>query len=124
MLKFFRRFSLVEMVRFFAHLPSFAKLFLGLLKDPRVAWYAKFMLVGATIYAVTPLNFANFIPVLGEVDDLMIVAIACRLFIYWCPSNVVDEHLLRIDPRGRFAPFGYRPVREVVVEGPAALPRS
>ena len=124
MLKLFRRFSLVEIVRFFAHLPAFAKLFAGLLKDPRVAWYAKFMLVGATLYAATPLNFANFIPVLGELDDLMILAIACRLFIYWCPSNVVDEHLLRIDPRGRFAPFGYQPVREVVAERAAALLRA
>jgi len=36
-------------------------------------------------------------PFLGEIDDLMIVAVALRLFIPLCPPEVVDQHVRALD---------------------------
>ena len=61
--------------------------------DPRVPWYAK-LLVGVIVaYALSPIDLIpDFIPVIGYLDDLLIVpagiAIASRLI----PRNVLEEH--------------------------------
>jgi uncharacterized membrane protein YkvA (DUF1232 family) len=102
-----RRSRPFDIVRFVAHLPSFVKLFFRLLADPRVNWVPKAILLGAAVYAVTPLDFLpDLIPLVGELDDLTIFALACKSFIQLCPQNVVSEHVARIDESGRWRPFG------------------
>jgi uncharacterized membrane protein YkvA (DUF1232 family) len=95
-----------DIFRFVAYLPSFAKLFFALLVDPRVSLWAKGLLIGATVYAVTPMDFIpDIVPVLGEMDDLAIFLTGCRMFIQMCPAHVVDEHVARIDVSGKWNPF-------------------
>ena len=49
------------------------------------------ILVGA--YILSPVDLApDFIPVLGQLDDLALVALATRLFIQMAPAPVVAEH--------------------------------
>ena len=91
-----------DVVRFLAHLPHFVRLFLGLLRDRRVSLFAKGLFVSGLVYAVTPMDFLpDLIPLLGQMDDLAIFTMVCRMFIQLCPRPVVDEHMARIDPEGQ-----------------------
>ncbi len=66
-----------------------------LLKDPRVGTLAKLAVpVLAGIYVLSPVDLLpDFIPVLGQLDDVAIVALALRLFIQLAPPAVVAEHI-------------------------------
>lgn len=98
-----------DVVRFVSHLPDFARLFFRLLGDRRVAFMAKVLLLASAIYAVSPLDFLpDLMPLLGQVDDLAIFTMACRMFIQLCPRPVVQEHIAEIDRTGQWAPFGPR----------------
>ena len=95
-----------DILRFLAHLPHFFRLYWGLLWDRRVGFFAKALLVGAIVYAVSPLDFLpDWIPVLGQVDDLTLMIMACRAFIRLCPAFAVQEHVARIDATGEWAPY-------------------
>ncbi len=63
------------------------------MKDPRVPWYAK-ALMGFTIgYAVSPIDLIpDFIPVIGLLDDLIIVPAGISLVIKLIPKGVMDEY--------------------------------
>ena len=48
-------------------------------RDPRVPWYAKVFAAGVVAYAFSPLDLIpDFIPVLGYLDDAMMVDVAHR----------------------------------------------
>lgn len=87
---------------FLLHLPKFAKLYWRLLRDPRVSWLLKTMLVAACLYVASPLDLIPdwAIPVLGYADDLAIFLLAARTFIRKAPREVVLEHLERIEREG------------------------
>lgn len=61
--------------------------------DPRVPWYAK-LLVGLIVaYALSPIDLIpDFIPVLGYVDDLLIVPAGIALAVKLIPNGVFQEH--------------------------------
>ena len=85
-------------LRFLRNLPNFARLYWRLLCDRRVSVWPKALLVLGGLYVLSPVDFIpDVIPFVGEVDDLLIVILACRLFIYLCPREVVREHVRRID---------------------------
>jgi uncharacterized membrane protein YkvA (DUF1232 family) len=49
-------------------------------RAPRVPWYAKMLAVAVAGYALSPIDLIpNFIPVLGYLDDLIIVPLWSRL---------------------------------------------
>jgi uncharacterized membrane protein YkvA (DUF1232 family) len=85
-------------LRFLRHFPSFVKLYWRLLGDRRVSLLPKAVLIGAVGYVLMPFDIIpDFIPLIGEIDDLVILIAACRLFMYLCPRDVVHEHVQRID---------------------------
>lgn len=48
-------------------------------RDPRVPWYAKAVVAMVAAYALSPIDLIpDFVPVLGNLDDLLIVALASR----------------------------------------------
>jgi uncharacterized membrane protein YkvA (DUF1232 family) len=60
-------------------------------RDPRVPWYAKGLALAVAAYAASPIDLIpDFIPVLGYVDDLIIVRIA--LVIWLIPPEIMAEH--------------------------------
>jgi uncharacterized membrane protein YkvA (DUF1232 family) len=60
--------------------------------DPRVPWYAKVFMVGVIGYAISPIDLIpDFIPVLGYLDDLIIVPTGIYLAIKMIPRGVMDE---------------------------------
>lgn len=61
-------------------------------KHPRTPWYAK-VLAGLIIgYALSPIDLIpDFIPVLGYLDDLIIVSAGIALLIKIIPRDILEE---------------------------------
>lgn len=61
-------------------------------KDPRVSWYAKLVAVGVVAYAFSPIDLIpDFIPVLGYLDDLIIVPLGITLALKLIPQEVIRD---------------------------------
>lgn len=66
-------------------------------KDPRTPWYARAVLAATVAYAVSPIDLIpDFIPVVGHLDDLVIVPAGFWLAKRLVPRDVWDEHWRRI----------------------------
>lgn len=62
-------------------------------KDPRVPWYAKALAVCVLAYLFSPIDLIpDFIPVLGYVDDLILVPAGLLLVIKLIPPEVMAKH--------------------------------
>lgn len=84
-------------LRFVRYLPHFVRLYWRLLWDRRVSIWPKALLIVSLLYVLSPIDFIpDVIPFVGELDDLVVVIAACRLFMYLCPREVVQEHVRRI----------------------------
>jgi uncharacterized membrane protein YkvA (DUF1232 family) len=87
-----------RMLEILTHLPNFLRLYWRLFRDRRVSIWPKAMLVAALVYVVLPFDLIpDFIFGIGEIDDLVVVLLAARWFIAWCPPDVVQEHARAID---------------------------
>jgi uncharacterized membrane protein YkvA (DUF1232 family) len=63
------------------------------LRDPRVPWYAKALGAVIVAYALSPIDLIpDFIPVLGYLDDLVLVPLGLILMMRLIPANVLAEH--------------------------------
>jgi len=61
-------------------------------KDPRTPWYAKAFAAMVLGYALSPIDLIpDFIPVLGYLDDLVIVPAGMALLIRMIPKEVLEE---------------------------------
>jgi uncharacterized membrane protein YkvA (DUF1232 family) len=79
------------------HLPSFAKLFSRLIKDPRVSTSSKLIVAGILAYVILPLDFLpDFLIGVGQIDDIAVILGGLKLFLRLCPPDVVQEHLRSI----------------------------
>ena len=62
-------------------------------RDPRTPWYAKALGVAVAAYAFSPIDLIpDFIPVLGYLDDLIVVPAGLWLVLRMIPPAVLDEH--------------------------------
>jgi len=73
-------------------LPKQFQLFRRLLGDLRVPISAKLVLIGAILFAVSPLNVPQYIPILGQLDDIGIALLAGSFFLKQVPLPVLAEH--------------------------------
>ncbi len=71
--------------------PKQLALYRLLLLDPRVPVTAKAVLIGALVFAVSPLNIPQYIPVIGALDDIGIVLFASSYFMRQIPKDVLAE---------------------------------
>jgi uncharacterized membrane protein YkvA (DUF1232 family) len=84
--------------RFLRHLPDFVRLYWRLFVDQRTPFLPKLVLVAAIGYLILPFDIIpDVVPIIGEVDDVVIFLAACRLFIALCPTELVREHVQQID---------------------------
>ena len=61
-------------------------------KDSRVPWYVKFLAGCAIAYAVSPIDLIpDFIPVLGLLDDLILLPLAIILILKLIPADIMDD---------------------------------
>ena len=76
--------------------------------DPRVPWYAKAVAACVAAYALSPIDLIpDFIPVLGYLDDVIIVPFGILLAVRLVPADVMAE--LRDEAERRAA----RPVSRI-----------
>jgi uncharacterized membrane protein YkvA (DUF1232 family) len=62
-------------------------------RDPRVPWYAKALAIAVAAYALSPIDLIpDFVPVLGFLDDVIIVPAGIALVIRLIPQGVMAEH--------------------------------
>jgi uncharacterized membrane protein YkvA (DUF1232 family) len=62
-------------------------------RDPRVPWYAKALAMAVAAYALSPIDLIpDFIPVLGYVDDLILVPLGVWATISLIPAEVLAEY--------------------------------
>lgn len=80
-------------------------------RDARVPWYAKVLAVATAAYALSPLDLIpDFIPVLGYLDDLIIVPLGIMLAVRLIPAPIMadlrrhaEEQLSTLPPTSRVA---------------------
>jgi uncharacterized membrane protein YkvA (DUF1232 family) len=61
-------------------------------RDPRVPWYARFFAACVVGYAFSPIDLIpDFIPVLGYLDDLLIVPLGIWLALKMIPPTIMAE---------------------------------
>ena len=62
-------------------------------RDPRTPWFAKALALVIAAYAVSPIDLIpDFIPVLGYLDDLVIVPLGILLVVRLIPPEVMEEY--------------------------------
>ena len=79
--------------------------------DPRVPLLPKLIIIGVIGYAVSPVDLIpDFIPVLGYLDDLILLPLGIWLAVKLVPSGIWEEYRLKYKdtpspeiPRSRWA---------------------
>jgi uncharacterized membrane protein YkvA (DUF1232 family) len=71
-------------------------------RDPRVRWYAKALAIAVAAYALSPIDLIpDFIPVVGYLDDLVIVPLGIWLVVSLIPPEVMAECRAKADAAGQ-----------------------
>lgn len=69
----------------------------ALLIDPRVPLGAKAIPGLATVYLISPLDLVpGWVPVLGQLDDLVVLMLAVQAFKQMVPPALLAEHQARL----------------------------
>jgi uncharacterized membrane protein YkvA (DUF1232 family) len=69
-------------------------------RHPRTPWYAKLFLAAIVAYALSPIDLIpDFIPVLGLVDDIILVPLGIALAMKMIPADVMEECRARASQR-------------------------
>lgn len=84
------RVSFREIPRLLREEVAFLK---GVLSDPRTPRASKWLLTLALAYALSPLDLIpDFIPVVGHLDDLIVIPALVFLALRMVPREVISEH--------------------------------
>jgi uncharacterized membrane protein YkvA (DUF1232 family) len=76
-------------------------------RDPRCPWYARVVAVAVLAYALSPIDLIpDFVPILGLLDDLVIVPLGVGLVRRLIPAAVLDDARRRMSESAE----GSRPV--------------
>ncbi len=77
-----------------------------LLRDPDVPFYLKALPFMAGLYLIFPFDFIpDFIPGLGQLDDITILLVGAKVFIELAPPAVVTRHLNALRAKDGYAPL-------------------
>ena len=69
-------------------------------RDPRVPWYAKVLAATVVAYALSPIDLIpDFIPVVGYLDDLVIVPAGILLTVRLIPADLLNEFRAQAEKR-------------------------
>ena len=74
-------------------IPNLVRLVSGLVRDRRVPWKHKAVLAGAVAYVLSPVDaIPGWIPALGQLDDLALLAFALRAILAEVDQEIVLSH--------------------------------
>ena len=77
-------------------------------RDPRAPWYARAAAMLVAAYALSPIDLIpDFIPILGYLDDLLIVPLGIFLVVRLIPADVLEEHRMSVAERQTTRPVSY-----------------
>jgi uncharacterized membrane protein YkvA (DUF1232 family) len=66
-------------------------------RDTRVPWYARFWALLTAAYFVSPIDLIpDFIPVVGHLDDAVLVPLCIWLAMRLIPENLLEQHRQRV----------------------------
>jgi uncharacterized membrane protein YkvA (DUF1232 family) len=75
-----------------AFLPDCVTMLRRLWRDPRVPTRARLAIGGAALWAISPIDLIpEFLPVIGPLDDVVVVALALRYAVRRVPREVVAD---------------------------------
>jgi len=75
-----------------------ARLARALLGDRRVPLWVKAVVPALVLYLAMPLDLIpDFIPILGQLDDLLVILLAGSLLVRATPRVVLEDHLGRFE---------------------------
>ncbi len=81
-------------------LPMRSKLSLAwrMFRDPDVPRTAKAVMPAVLVYLASPIDvIPDFIPVLGQLDDLLVLAAGLALVLWLTPAHVVEDLLGEVE---------------------------
>jgi uncharacterized membrane protein YkvA (DUF1232 family) len=82
-----------QAIRLAVQLPRWVRLHWRLVRDRRVGLWPKALLAVAVLYVLLPFDLIpDTLPFVGEVDDVVVLMVAARWFLGFCPTAVVAEH--------------------------------
>lgn len=62
-------------------------------RDPRVPWYVKLLALCVAGYALSPIDLIpDFVPILGYLDDVVIVPLGVLAVVKLIPPQIMAEH--------------------------------
>jgi uncharacterized membrane protein YkvA (DUF1232 family) len=74
-------------------IPNLLWLMFGLLRDERISRADKAILAGTILYVISPLDIIpDFIPFIGQVDDIYLIAISLLRLLNRAEADVVRDH--------------------------------
>jgi uncharacterized membrane protein YkvA (DUF1232 family) len=74
-------------------IPDCVVLFRRLIADPRVPRSRKLLLAGLVVYLASPIDLIpDFIPVAGQLDDAIVVALVLRIVLRGSGQALVSDH--------------------------------
>ena len=125
-----RLFGLAAFLPLASRAPMYGRLFWELIRDERTPAGRKALLAGALGYLALGRDLVpDNLPIVGGLDDLVVVVLAVDLFLDGVPEDVLDEKLdeLGIDIRSfrgdvaRIRRFTPGSVRRIIRRAPAAV---
>jgi uncharacterized membrane protein YkvA (DUF1232 family) len=61
-------------------------------RDPRTPWPVRLLAIAVAAYAFSPIDLIpDFIPVLGYLDDLVLIPLGVALVVRWVPADVMAD---------------------------------
>ena len=74
-------------------LPHIAKLCWRVVRDDRVPMWVRVGLGGIAAYLVLPVDVVpDWMPVLGQMDDVLLVTVGVRTLLQRVPERILEEH--------------------------------
>ncbi len=74
----------------------------ALAREPRIPLAVRAIPPALILYLATPIDvIPDFIPVIGHLDDLLIVVIGIGLLLRFTPRYVLEEHIARLESAER-----------------------
>jgi len=131
-----RRSTIVRTLNYLAFLPlasrapSYGRLVLALLRDERVPLGRKAILGIAAGYVASPLDLIpESIPIIGAIDDVVVLVLAVELFLDGLPAGVLNEKLADLDidreafehDRAQVRRIIPRPIRRLAIRLPGVV---